>query len=353
MRILPIHRMNQLLTDEILRYCAITILCVIVLQFLKVVKENKNAWYVIAFGLSIVCYLLLESRRELNSIPLKLLLVGPFLLPLFFWFLSKSIFDDHFEMKTSFIVLVPVVLMAHYLSFYTYVTQVSAPVKTLAMFIPKTFSFGFMALGVWEALRNKKLDLIDARLRFRNIFIIVTASVIAATLIVESLNIWSATPEILPVIQKSVIILISLYFLQNNMYLNFRFFLRPVEKEKTATTVDLLTPVVSKISKLMTQEKAWRREGLTIGALADLLAEQEYRVRRAINGRMGFRNFSDFLNHYRVQEACAILRDPSKRDLTVLEIAYSLGYQSIGPFNKAFKEETGLTPTEFRRKNLC
>ena len=28
------------------------------------------------------------------------------------------------------------------------------------------------------------------------------------------------------------------------------------------------------------------------------------------------------------------------------------GFQSIGPFNRAFKAETGLTPTEFRRDAL-
>jgi AraC-like DNA-binding protein len=29
------------------------------------------------------------------------------------------------------------------------------------------------------------------------------------------------------------------------------------------------------------------------------------------------------------------------------------GFQSIGPFNRAFKADTGLTPTEFRRDALA
>jgi AraC-like DNA-binding protein len=29
------------------------------------------------------------------------------------------------------------------------------------------------------------------------------------------------------------------------------------------------------------------------------------------------------------------------------------GFQSIGPFNRAFKADTGLTPTEFRRNALA
>jgi AraC-like DNA-binding protein len=34
----------------------------------------------------------------------------------------------------------------------------------------------------------------------------------------------------------------------------------------------------------------------------------------------------------------------------VLTIALDAGFQSIGPFNRAFKTETGLTPTEYRKQ---
>jgi AraC-like DNA-binding protein len=99
----------------------------------------------------------------------------------------------------------------------------------------------------------------------------------------------------------------------------------------------------------MEQQKVYKNEGLAIGQLAELMNEQEYRLRRLINGQLGFRNFNDFLNKYRVNETCEILRDPSQNRKTILEIAFSLGYQSIGPFNKAFRELTNTTPTVFRK----
>jgi AraC-like DNA-binding protein len=43
----------------------------------------------------------------------------------------------------------------------------------------------------------------------------------------------------------------------------------------------------------------------------------------------------------------------SQRDVPVLTIALDAGFQSIGPFNRAFKADTGLTPTEFRRDALA
>lgn len=66
--------------------------------------------------------------------------------------------------------------------------------------------------------------------------------------------------------------------------------------------------------------------------------------------QLGFRNFNAFLNHRRVQRAQAALSDPGQSHLTVGEIAYALGYRSLGPFNRAFKDSTGETPTEFRAR---
>jgi len=75
----------------------------------------------------------------------------------------------------------------------------------------------------------------------------------------------------------------------------------------------------------------------------------EYRLRQAINEGLGYRNFNAFINHYRLEEAKAALADPGQRDVPVLTIAMDAGFQSLGPFNRAFKAETGQTPTEFRR----
>ena len=86
--------------------------------------------------------------------------------------------------------------------------------------------------------------------------------------------------------------------------------------------------------------------------MAERLGEQEYKVRQLINARLGFRNFGAFLNHYRVREARSVLADPGQKQLGVAEVAFRLGYSSLGPFNRAFKEIVGQTPTEFRKAAL-
>ena len=107
------------------------------------------------------------------------------------------------------------------------------------------------------------------------------------------------------------------------------------------------------LQRLMRGERVYRAEGLTVAGLAQRLAVPEYRLRRLINRRLGYRNFNAFVNGYRLDEARAALADPVRRELPVLTIALDAGFQSIGPFNRAFKASTGLTPTEFRRLNMA
>jgi len=107
--------------------------------------------------------------------------------------------------------------------------------------------------------------------------------------------------------------------------------------------------LLHRLEHLMVVERAYRREGLTIGALSAELGVPEYRLRQLINEGLGHRNFNAFLNRYRVEEAKAALADPEQIEVPVLTIAMDTGFQAIGTFNRAFKAATDLTPTEFRR----
>lgn len=135
----------------------------------------------------------------------------------------------------------------------------------------------------------------------------------------------------------------------------------PDESREATASADALPPtdtsdpaqalLAQRLAHLMDEERAYRDEDLSITRLATRLAVPEYRLRRLINQRLGHRNFSAYVNQYRLAEAMAALADPGRASLPVLTIALEAGFQSIGPFNRAFKAHTGLTPTEFRRKN--
>jgi AraC-like DNA-binding protein len=106
---------------------------------------------------------------------------------------------------------------------------------------------------------------------------------------------------------------------------------------------------LEKLATLMGEGEAWRREGLTIGDLAAELGVPEHRLRPLINDHLDFRNFAAFVNAHRIDAAKRVLADPEQARTTIAAIAFDLGFGSLGPFNRAFKEATGVTPTEYRR----
>ena len=95
----------------------------------------------------------------------------------------------------------------------------------------------------------------------------------------------------------------------------------------------------------------YRTTNLSIGRLSADLGVPEHRLRRVINEGLGYRNFSAFLNTYRIAEACKRFASAGSADRQVLSIALDLGYGSVGPFNRAFRERTGKTPSAYRKEH--
>ena len=118
----------------------------------------------------------------------------------------------------------------------------------------------------------------------------------------------------------------------------------------TAASDDQEDALLARLRRLMEEEKVYRQEGFGVSALVAALDVPEYRLRRLINQRLGHRNFSSFVNGYRLAEATAALADPAQADVPILTIALDAGFQSIGPFNRAFKAHTGMTPTAYRKQ---
>jgi AraC-like DNA-binding protein len=120
--------------------------------------------------------------------------------------------------------------------------------------------------------------------------------------------------------------------------------------EPSVAARDQEDALLARLRQLMEEEKVYRQEGFGVAALVAALDVPEYRLRRLINQRLGHRNFSSFVNGYRLAEATAALADPAQADVPILTIALDAGFQSIGPFNRAFKTHTGMTPTAYRKQ---
>ena len=100
------------------------------------------------------------------------------------------------------------------------------------------------------------------------------------------------------------------------------------------------------------KDRAYARTGLTIRQLAEEIKTPEHQLRAVINQRLGYKNFSTYLNGFRIEEACKRLTDPEQVRTQVLTIALDTGFASLAPFNRAFRAHKGMTPTEYRKAKL-
>jgi putative ABC transport system permease protein len=86
---------------------------------------------------------------------------------------------------------------------------------------------------------------------------------------------------------------------------------------------------------------------LTLTSLGLKLNIHPHELSRIINVGME-KNFSDFINEFRVRETARKMHDPAYDRLTLLGIAYESGFNSQRTFNRVFKEMTGKTPVEYK-----
>ncbi|MGB4843197.1 MAG: AraC family transcriptional regulator [Ferruginibacter sp.] len=102
----------------------------------------------------------------------------------------------------------------------------------------------------------------------------------------------------------------------------------------------------SSLIQLMDSEKLFLDSRLSIKTVADKLGISVNHLSQVINQQSG-KNFFNFINEYRVEEAKKLLLDQLNQKYTILAIAYDCGFNSKSSFNTIFKKYTGKTPSDF------
>jgi AraC-like DNA-binding protein len=312
------------------------------------------ARYYALFMLSGVCYLVESAPGLMTSdpawlLPLRFLSnISPALFQLWAW----AAFDDSF--KPSPFVWLPTAAMA---ALAAWAMEAD---RWLPWRIVQGAALLFVCIGVWHVLAGRQSDLVEGRRRLRLILAVVVGFVIAGLTIHAAV----ASPALRAqssLLTAGIVLGLALASAILQLGLRAQSELAVVSAGETASGPASTVPVainpeerglLQRLRQLMEEERVYREEGLGVAALAARLGLPEYRLRRLINQRLGHRNFNSFVNGYRLDETIAALADPDQAQVPILTIALDAGFQSIGPFNRAFKAQTGMTPTDFRRDRL-
>jgi len=330
------------------------------------------------FALGGAAYAICSSSAFLTDppgwlLPLRILAIGN---PVVFWLLSASLFDDEFAPSWwhaaawLFVVADGLILPA-----------VGGP---SLQFVCIALALACNGVGVWYAIAGRAADLVESRRRLRSLLIVLVAVYSVVTLLPAAGSPGALSPS-LALVNAASLLAITLAFAIALLTVDpdgailpllveaapapaaapvlraaapARAMERDVERdvgrdEERAPEREADGVLLAALRRAMERDRLYRAEGLSIGALAAKLGTPEHRLRRLINRQLGYRNFNVFLNGYRLADVTAALADPAQEAVPILTIALDAGFQSLGPFNRAFKAETGLTPSEFRRQKLA
>jgi len=104
----------------------------------------------------------------------------------------------------------------------------------------------------------------------------------------------------------------------------------------------------NQIIALMEQDKLFLNAHLTAFDLADAAEISYPELANLLKNELN-QTYTDFINHYRVEEVKIQLVDSGNAEKSIIEIAWQCGFNSKSAFNRIFKSSTGQTPTQFRQ----
>lgn len=236
---------------------------------------------------------------------------------------------------------------------------------TLGWNYPRYAEYLLTVHGLWTVIANWKDDLVESRRTLRGVILGAVGSLVLVVII--SMNTGHTLIPIPILIGISSIIVAAMLLkgregvllgpvsthspaavAEVQASIDFEAEAESIEPEQESEdkTLELeLQPYVIALNELMKQGY-YRTEKLTIKALAQKLELPEYKTRALINQSLGYRNFNEYINRLRVDEAAQRLID--EPDTPVLNISLDVGYRTLSSFNRAFKDQMECSPSEYR-----
>lgn len=253
-----------------------------------------------------------------------------------------ELFEDDFKFQTWQIIFVALSIPTHYLN------QIDPVFNTIC----NTSALMIYGYLFYVTIRTAAHDLVEARCQFR-VWFMGAAALAGVFFTFIHLIYGHNLSDGLQLFQTTTFMVLCLLLAFYTLKVREHVWAMPqnfaMKRPEALTPSE--TALLTKLQASM-QADIWREEGLTIRRLAETLDTPEHRLRKVINQGLGYRNFAAFVNEHRITAACEVLADPVKADVPVITIAYEVGYASLGPFNRAFKQIVGESPTEYRKRSF-
>jgi len=126
---------------------------------------------------------------------------------------------------------------------------------------------------------------------------------------------------------------------------------RPGKYAKSGLCERQLALYKERLELAMRTERVYLRSDLTLPKLAKVIDCSVNHLSQVINAGFGM-SFFDYMNRYRVEHAKGLLAELEGKGSAVLNIAFTVGFNSNSAFYAAFKKYVGQTPAQYRRARI-
>jgi AraC-like DNA-binding protein len=346
--------MSLAATELALRAACVALLLLLAALLWRDFRNSTAGRLAIALGLgsaahAAACSIGAPSAISIWHAPLIALSTGNVVV---FWLFCRALFDDGFALRWWHGLIWLAVAAFSFVNCMWIAPAGNARFSIIAI---NAIALLFIALAVVQTISSWSADLVEGRRRLRIFIVAASALYGGLDAILQLLALHEEAAKIASVANITVLagIVAAITYAMVQVTVRELFPAASAAPAKAAVPEQEAADqrLVEALMRLMSDERIYRHDNVTIGTLATRLSIPEYRLRRLINQRLGYRNFNVFLNEHRIEEAKAALADPTQVKVPVITIAMDAGFQSLGPFNRAFKATTGVTPSEYRKLN--
>jgi AraC-like DNA-binding protein len=331
------------------RVAAVTQLVLVTAMLLRHREKSAGYRYAAILACGISAYLLapLVMRHwhwGVWGYPIILLAI---VVPALFWYFANAVFVDDFKPGFSIHALLATTA---FLGFAAACTAspgyFSFPMPPVPDWLAQAAKLLWIAAAFVTVLKDWQADLVESRRRLRLLIVVAVGCYMGAIIVVE-LFMANRVTAVAELVNVSILLLavtaLAVHLLDLDRANIFAAMAKPAPQ-----VVPQTSPLAAQVVSLMENDRAYAIDPLTIKILADRLRTQPYQLRQVINGELGYRNFNSFINLYRVKEVAHRLTLPEYRNTPLLTLALDAGFRSLAPFNRSFKDQFGITPSEYR-----
>jgi AraC-like DNA-binding protein len=339
--------------DITIRVCGVTLLLLQAALLIAYARDVRPARFGALMAVGLAGVMIVDTPLS-AAIPagLRLLVLALSMnSAIFIWWFTRSLLDDDFRLgglewgiAAAWFALGSQNLLGF---------AQAEPVSNLwAAYARTAMAVGIAAHIVYIAIAGRSADLVEARRRVRAYLAVTIAALFLIDLGTELVFGYLNVPLWLSTLQAATFLTVIVWTICWLLRLDKSVLMFERHETPQAVTEPALSPkeqrLHARLAELMDKERAYLEPELSIGALAERIGAPEHQLRSLINKAMGWRNFRAFLNSYRMEAIKQDLADPEKAALPILTIAMDGGFASLSSFNRAFKEATGKTPSQWR-----